>query len=204
MYINDLKNSLKLFYIEPSLGIVIYNAQEKEVSLFEFTNENMISFYNLKKIKRYVNVEQKDIFKVLYADTKNELLKDRLRNLIGETVVLFCSIDKNGDFGLFSNSKKFLTLSNSGKYEIKTIELEIIDTFGSKDDLKNESARYKQLSKDEMKTCLYGFWDIKTNEIKSSFVFSSIHGPMTCFDDLGTSKLNEGSLFLKFKIKELL
>jgi len=184
------KNSNKLFFMHKDFGIVTYNELLKEVYLYEFKDDNYIYEYCLNEILRISNVEKRNIFKKLYEVTNHYLLKIKVESLLEKEISFFAGINNN-QVEHFSESEHFLSFF--GVEEVKEINLKIIKTFYKDKDIE------KERKNDIDENIIYGFWDIKTEEIISCFLYKSLIQTQMCFSDFANNALKEGSLFLKLK-----
>lgn len=184
------KNSNRLFFKHKELGIVTYNESLKEVYLYSFKEDNYIYESCLTEILKISNVNKREIFEKLYEKTKNPLLKNKIDSLLGKKISFFAGLNNN-KIEYFSDSEYFLSFF--GVEEIKNINLEIIKTFYKDSDIEEE--RNKEIEED----IVFGFWNIKTEEICSCFLYKSLIKTQMCFPDFAYNSLKEGSLFLKLK-----
>jgi hypothetical protein len=116
-----------------------------------------------------------------------EAISTRSRDLKGEFIELF--ISESNPYN-FCPDKKFAI-----HYGIKDpipVKLTIIETFDNENDFDKSFTNYG--------TEAFGFWNMETDKISSSFVWTHPMQTKMCFSDYAHHDISKGSLFLKFKI----
>lgn len=171
---------------------------------FDPTNNIIIvtkaQYYNLildSEILYQCNVSEDFSFKKMFSFLKtktdmpidiSKIVLKRAQNLIGTELHFYT--DSNSSC-TYCTDKEYAIY-----YGIKDpvlVKLTVSNVF---DDHKKFDKSFKQNNND----VAFGFWDVEKSEISSSFIYKSPMQVKMCFSDFAQHAINQGSLFLKFKI----
>lgn len=188
------------------INIAEYKKIQMESFTFLFNNEeNDIIVSTEKHIYSYLSSEDlfyrcsaeekitpKNLFNCLkkqqnLPDALTKFIEDRTRSLIGTSIDVF--VEQKPPHTMVCKENKFASFY--GIKEPIPAKITVVEVFDN----------FKDFDASEfIENYLYGFWDIEKDEISTSFIYSHQSQVKICFPDFAKHHIEQGSLFLKFKI----